>query len=179
MYYKGYKLNYVFTTKRLVVKEWNSFEPKELRNTDLVDIVEDILEPEITKTFPVMWRGNYDKKRAKAWINERDSESKTLLAVEKDTKKAIGFINFFREGDRSKGDYFRIGYVVSKVKWGKGIATELVESFIDWCKDNDVSTVSAAVEPDNIASIRVLEKNNFLTQRTDSNGVSLLFVYDL
>ncbi len=172
-------MNYDFKTERLIVKEWHSFEPKELEQPDLVDIIEDILEPEITKTFPLMWRGDYDKKRAKAWIDERDSEAKTLLAVEKDTKKAVGFINFFRYGDRSKGNYFRIGYVVSKVKWGKGIATELVESFIHWCKDNNVSTVSAAVDPDNIASIRVLEKNNFLTETTDSNGIALLFKYDL
>jgi RimJ/RimL family protein N-acetyltransferase len=172
-------MRYHFTTQRLIVKEWHSFEPKELEQPELVDIIEDILEPEITKTFPLMWRGNYDKKRTKAWIEERDSEAKTLLAVEKETKKAIGFINFFRYGDRSQGDYFRIGYVVSKVKWGKGIATELVESFIHWCKENNISTVSAAVDPDNIASIRVLEKNNFLTKTTDANGRALLYVYDL
>jgi RimJ/RimL family protein N-acetyltransferase len=172
-------LNYDFTTKRLIVKEWHSFEPKELEQPDLVEIIEDILEPEITKTFPIMWRGKYDKKRAKAWIDERDSEAKTLLAVEKDTKKAVGFINFFREGDRSKGDYFRIGYVVSTVKWGKGVATELVESFVHWCKENNVSTVTAAVDPDNVASIRVLQKNNFSTEKTNTNGRSLLFYYDL
>lgn len=171
-------MNYHYTTNELIVKEWHSFEPKELSQPDLADIVEDILEPEVTKTFPLMWRGDYDKKRAKAWIYERDCESKTLLAVEKETKKAIGFINFFREGDRNKGDYFRIGYVVSKVKWGKGVATELVEGFIHWCKENNISTVSAAVDPDNIASIRVLEKNNFLTETTDTNGISRLFVYD-
>lgn len=172
-------MDYHFTTKRLTVKEWHSFDPRELGQPDLVEIVKDMLTREVTNTFPFMWRGHYDRRRAKAWIEERDAESKTLLAVEKETKKPIGFINFFRYGDRSEGDFFRIGYVVSKVKWGRGIATELVESFIHWCKDNDVSAVTASVDPDNIASIRVLEKNNFLTEKTDSNGVALLFEYDL
>ena len=84
MYYEEYKMNYDFTTQRLIVKEWHSFEPQELNEPDLVNIVEEILVPDVTKTFPPMWRGNYDKRRAKFWIEERDSESKTLLAVEKE-----------------------------------------------------------------------------------------------
>ena len=179
MYYEEYKLNYHFTTQRLIVKEWHSFEPKELEQPDLVEIAENILVPEVTHRFPIMWRGNYNKKRAKAWIQDRDSESKTLLAVEKETKKAIGFINFFKVGDMSRGTYLRLGYLLSKVTWNNGFATEFVEGFIHWCKENNISTILARVEPDNIASIRVLEKNNFYTETTDSDGKSLLFEYKL
>lgn len=171
-------MNYDFTTKRMIVKEWHSFEPKELNEPDLVNIVEEILVPDVTKTFPPMWRGNYDKRRAKFWIEERDSESKTLLAVEKDTNKALGLINFFKVGDRSRGTYLRLGYLLSKAMWDKGFGTELVDGFIHWCKENNISTVLAGVDPDNTASIRVLEKNNFLTETTDSNGIRLLFEYD-
>ena len=178
-------MDYNFTTERLMVKEWRSFEPQELNQPDLVTIVEKILVPDVTKTFPVMWRGDYNRKRAEAWIQERDSESKTLLAIEKDTKKPIGFINFFKVGakslgkNRSEGTYFRLGYLLSKVMWNNGFATEFVEGFLHWSKENNVSTILARVDPDNIASIRVLEKNNFLTQTTDTDGTSLLFLYDL
>jgi len=178
MYYEEYKLNYYYTTERLIVKEWHSFEPQELNEPDLETIVEEILVPDVTKTFPPMWRGDYDKKRAKFWIQERDSESKTLLAVEKETNKALGFINFFKVGDRSRGTYLRLGYLLSNVMWDKGFGTELVDGFIHWCKENNISTVLAGVEPDNIASIRVLEKNNFLAETTDANGTTRLFVYD-
>lgn len=171
-------MNYDFTTKRLIVKHWHSFEPEELNQPDLVTIVEKILVPEVTKTFPVLWQGNYDKKRTKAWIEEVDSDAKALLAVEKDTKKPIGIINFFRVGDRSRGTYFRLGYLLSKVTWDNGFATELVEGFIHWCKENNISTILAGVDPDNTASIRVLEKNNFLKETTDANGRDLLFVYN-
>jgi len=179
MYYEEYKLKYHYTTKRLTVKEWLSFEPIELNQPDLASIVEEMLVPDVTKRFPVMWRGSYDKRRAKAWIQEEDSESKTLLAVEKETKRPLGYINFFREGDGSKGTFLRLGYLVSKAMWNNGLATELVEGFIHWCKENNVSTVLARVDPDNIASIRVLEKNNFLTETTDTDGRSHLFVYDI
>lgn len=178
MYYEEYKVDYYFNTKRLIVKEWHSFEPQELNAPDLETIVEEILVPEVTERFPVMWRGNYDKRRAKFWIQERDSESKTLLAVEKETNKALGFINFFKVGDRSRGTYLRLGYLLSNVMWNKGFGTELVDGFIHWCKENNISTVLAGVDPDNIASIRVLEKNNFLAETTDTNGINRLFVYD-
>ncbi|CAA6816627.1 MAG: Unknown protein [uncultured Sulfurovum sp.] len=181
MYYKEYTLNYDFTTKRLIAKEWHSFEPEELNHPDLESIVEKILVPEVTKTFPPMWQGDYDKKRAKFWIEELDSDSKALLVVAKETKKPIGIINFFKVGEKSrgKGTYLRLGYLVSKIMWNNGFGTELVEGFICWCKENKISTVLAGVNPDNIASIRVLEKNNFLTEKMDANGMSLLFEYDL
>ena len=125
-----------------------------------------------------MWQGHYDKRRTKAWIQELDSDAKGLLAVEKETNQPIGIINFFRVGDRSRGTYFRLGYLLPKVMWNNGFATELVEGFIHWCKENNISTVLAGVAPDNIASIRVLEKNNFSKEATDANGKDLLFKYD-
>ena len=185
MYYWEYKLDYNFTTNRLMVKEWRSFEPQELNKPDLETIVQEILVPDVTKTFPVMWQGDYDKRRAKFWIEERESESKSLLAVEKETNKPIGIINFFKVGAKSigrngsEGTYFRLGYLLSKVMWNNGFATEFVEGFMHWCKENNIATVLAAVDPENIGSIRVLEKNNFLTNTTDSNGRMLLYSYDL
>jgi len=62
--------------------------------------------------------------------------------------------------------------------WGKGYATELVEGFVSWCKRNDVLTLSAAVNPNNRASIRVLGKNNFTTQARDSNRFDYLFMLE-
>ena len=81
-------------------------------------------------------------------------------------------------GDRSNGTFLRLGYLVSHMMWNNGLATELVEGFVQWCKENNISTVLARTDPDNTPSIRVLEKNNFSTQTTDSDGKSLLFQYD-
>lgn len=169
---------YDFITKRLIVKEWHSFDPTQINQTELADTVAEILIPEITVDFPAMWQGKYTKKRAKFWIDERDSEGTTILAVEKTSKNPIGYLHFFGVGDQSKGIELRLGYTISKAMWGKGYATELVEGFVSWCKRNDVLTLSATVNPNNRASIRVLEKNNFTTQARDSNGFDYLFMLE-
>jgi len=171
-------MDYDFTTKRLIVKEWHAFDPRELGQPDLVEIVKDMLTPDVTHNFPFMWKGNYTRRRAQAWIEERDSESKTLLAVEKKSNRAIGYVNFFTVGDRSQGLKLRLGYLVCKTMWRKGLATELVHGFIHWCRHNNISALFASVDPGNIASIRVLEKNDFSTETSDSNGIALLFEYD-
>lgn len=171
-------MEYDFTTQRLIVKEWHAFDPRELGQPDLVEIVSNMLTRDVTGNFPFMWQGEYNRKRAEAWIKERDKEAKTLLAVEKDTNRPIGYITFFTVGDRNKGLNLRIGYLLSKAKWGKGLATELVHGFKHWCQKHDILSLYASVDPDNIGSIRVLEKNSFTTERKDSNGRSLLFAYD-
>jgi len=169
---------YDFMTKRLLVKEWHSFDPAEINQTELADTVADILLPEITADFPAIWQGKYTKKRAKFWIEERDSEGTTILAVEKKTKNPIGFLHFFGVGDKSKGIQLRLGYTITKTMWKKGYATELVEGFILWCKKNSVPTLSATVNHNNKASIKVLQKNNFTTQARDTNGLDYLFMLE-
>jgi len=171
-------MHYDFTTKRLIVKEWHAFEPEELDPPDLIGAVESMLVPDVTITFPLMWQGTYNRKRAQHWIQECDTDSKTLLAVDKETKKAVGCINFYKVGDNKKATNLRLGYFLSKVMWGKGFASELIDGFVQWCKENNTSSVLAGVDPENTASIRVLEKNNFLTKTRDSNGISHLYVYD-
>lgn len=172
-------MKYNYTTKRLIVKEWHSFEDEEFKQADLESVVQDILVPDTTKYFPIMWRGDYDKRRAKFWIQERDSEAKTLLAVDKETKNAIGYVTFFRVGELSQGLKIRLGYLFSHSMWNKGFATEVVGGFMNLCKENNISTVLAGVDPSNTASIRVLEKNNFLIQKKDTNGIHHLFEYKL
>ncbi len=70
----------------------------------------------------------------------------------------IGFI-FLYEITKSE---IRFGYLLSKEVWGKGLATELMKGFINWCKqDGQIKSISGGVEKINIASIKVLEKVGF------------------
>ncbi len=177
MYLKEYKVKYHYTTERLIVKEWHAFDPKELDHPDLESIVQKLLEPEVTKTFPALWRGSYDKRRARFWIDEINSDANGLLAVEKDSNQPIGIVTFFKEGDSKNGTNYRLGYLLSKVMWNNGLGTELVQGFMQLCKELNISAVLAGVDPENIASIRVLEKNNFLTQNNDSNRNVLLYAH--
>lgn len=158
-------MNYDIDTDRLLINDWHYFDPKKLGQNDLAEIISNLLTRDTTQHFPCMWQGNYSKKRAEYWITERDNEAKTLLAVHKQTNTAVGYLSFFKTGDNTEGTKLNIGYLCSHELWGNGLATELVEGFIDWCKKNSIHTITAAVDFDNIASMRVLEKNNFFDTR--------------
>lgn len=52
-----------------------------------------------------------------------------------------------------------LGYVLAKAYWGQGIATEAVKLAIeDGFKKLPIERIEAFVDPDNIGSVRVLEK---------------------
>ena len=63
---------------------------------------------------------------------------------------------------RAQGTDIRLGYLLSKNAWGKGIASELVAGFAVWCRgQSTILTIFAGVAQDNLASVRVLEKTGF------------------
>ena len=64
-----------------------------------------------------------------------------------------------------------IGYRLLERYWGRGIATETVELMLEYLFDcTDISLVTASTLPENAASARVLEKNNFaLTERVEED----------
>jgi RimJ/RimL family protein N-acetyltransferase len=52
-----------------------------------------------------------------------------------------------------------VGYVLDKMYWGKGYATEIAKAIIKWGFDNlDIDKIVAIAVPENKASIRVMEK---------------------
>lgn len=60
-----------------------------------------------------------------------------------------------------------IGYGISEAYQGHGYATEAVCAITDWAlQQNTVNCVTAEVETENIASVRVLEKSGFVPTGT-------------
>ncbi len=60
----------------------------------------------------------------------------------------------------------RVGYYVTNEQWGKGYATEAVQKMIEFAaaageSEMSITKLVARVHPDNLASIRVLEKCGF------------------
>ena len=75
----------------------------------------------------------------------------------------IGFIGHYR----IKWEHFRseIGYMLSPDFQGKGIITEAVKLVVDYgFNDMNMHSLEAVIDPKNIASARVLEKNNFIKE---------------
>lgn len=87
----------------------------------------------------------------------------TWYAVRTDTDYPVlcGGIGF--KGPADEQGMVEIGYSVLPEYQGEGLATEMVNGIVRWAyRQPSVKQVEAEVNTENKASIRVLEKNNFL-----------------
>lgn len=167
-----------FKTQRLSVSRWTN-QSKDLGSENkFAKKVIEILTPNVTKALPDGWQNLKSINDAKAWINARDLESHFLSIQLNSTNETVGFI-FLYESEADQNCYdLRFGYLLSEKVWGKGMATELIEDLIKWCKEaSDIKSLSGGVECDNIGSIKVLEKTGFSVSTADSHSKQVVF-YD-
>lgn len=167
------KQDYRYSTERLLVAEWHILSSDDWVEVALESLVIHLLTPEVTQSLPPAWQGSYSIGRASEWIAQRDAEGITLLIIEKSTGSAIGFIILFGSPDSKD---LRLGYLLEEASWGKGYASELIGGFINWCRHHGIHRVTGGVEPDNFASIRVLEKNGFIRDQ-ESHGDQQIFIW--
>lgn len=102
-----------------------------------------------------------------------------LAAACPETDRVLGFVRLARTGPTAK-----LGYAVRRDAWGRGVATESARLLLSFGFDHlDVHRVTAAVGPDNQASVRVVSSLGFsyegrLRDHVLTNGAwrdSLLF----
>ena len=56
-----------------------------------------------------------------------------------------------------------LGDLLAEAYWGKGFATQILSSYMTYCKQIEFKgVIHAGVESDNIGSIKVLEKCGFM-----------------
>ena len=139
-----------------------------------------LTEP-VTRSLPESWQGSDSLARADRWIAERDDEGCALLAVEKATGQPAGLVILFEsELPEAGGSELRVGYLLAETYWGMGVATELVEGLVAWCRGQaEISSLAGGVERSNPASRRVLEKNGFSLAGDDSDRAEQLFRLEL
>jgi RimJ/RimL family protein N-acetyltransferase len=159
-----------FETERLHAVEWHAFSEEGEGRDTLASVVASMLTEPVTAVLPDRWHGPFTRERAKAWIDERDAEATTLLAVTKLDDIPVGLLVLNEtKASQDRGDEIRIGYLLAEEYWGKGFATELVAGLAAWCRSRSgqISLV-AGVAHNNLASRRVLEKNGFVLVRAAS-----------
>lgn len=91
---------------------------------------------------------------------EADNESVTWAITIKGDTRLIGTICFWN----IQKEHYRaeVGYVLHPDYWGKGIMQESLTEVLDYgFKVMNLHSIEANVNPDNIASIKLLERNNF------------------
>ena len=120
------------------------------------DFMEWAIDDEVTKYM--MWNSYSSRAEAETFfanIVEKHSWFKAICL----NGKVIGSITL----DKGKGAHTckaELGYVIAKKYWGKGHTTLAINLAIQTgFKDLDIKRIEAYVDPINIGSKRVLEKN--------------------
>lgn len=81
----------------------------------------------------------------------------------KETARVIGSISFHRiEKEHHRGE---LGYMIHPDYWGKGLVTEAAAAAVHYGFTGlHFHSIEAIIDPDNVASARVLEKLNFVKE---------------
>lgn len=126
---------------------------RDVIESDLLTLFEHQLDPEAN------WMAAFSARDPSDWEDFKRRWD-NILAEPKIIKKAIlsdnqlvgSLVCYGSPTDRE------IGYWLGKQHWGKGIATLAVQKFVDLIPERPVY---ARVVKDNLASLRVLQKNGF------------------
>jgi ribosomal-protein-alanine N-acetyltransferase len=152
-----------FLTSRLLVKEWHSLSSEEWTEKNLASVVAGMLTAAVTQSLPPGWQGPFTVDRAAKWIEERDREGTTLLVVDRSDEEPVGLVILFETADDGLNEVeLRLGYLLAENGWGKGLATELLLGFVEWCRLSNIASIVGGVANENVASQRVLEKAGFV-----------------
>jgi RimJ/RimL family protein N-acetyltransferase len=138
-----------------------------------------MLTARVTQSLPDGWQGDYTIERANEWIRERDREGATLIVLERSSRTPVGMMILFESDDEKLGRTVRLGYLLSETAWGQGLASELVQGFVGWCRKAEIASIMGGVERDNVPSQRVLQKNGFVYQPSTDDTVELFFELQL
>lgn len=149
-----------FETHRLRVGPWHRVARD--ASLQLARVVSEMLTASTTRALPVGWLGDFSVERAADWIDERDRESPTLLAIDRESSEPVGLVILFEVPIDASTVDLRIGYVLADASSGQGLATELVAGLSDWARAQEpIHTLTGGVEATNLASAGVLIKNGF------------------
>ena len=114
--------------------------------------------------------GPYSKEKSTAFINQciqkSESNQPSLVAIiEKKTNRLIGSCGFYPQQIQGKQE-LELGYRLLKNYWGKGLATEATIAVKNYAfNEMGLTRLISLIEKENIASVRVAEKNGFKLEK--------------
>lgn len=134
---------------------------KTLTIKDLNDFMEWASSEEVTKWL--LWNQYTSRADAEVFFREVVEQHPWFKAICLGDK-VIGSVTL----DQRKGAHSctaELGYVIARKYWGKGLGTRAVHLAIQHAfKDLEIKRIEAYVDPTNIGSQRILEKNGFIKE---------------
>ncbi|MBS0621562.1 MAG: GNAT family N-acetyltransferase [Verrucomicrobia bacterium] len=141
---------------------------KSLTSENIDDFMEWATDDEVTKYM--MWNSYTTRSEAESFfvnVVEKHPWFKAICVGE----KVVGSITL----DKGKGAHSckaELGYVVARKYWGRGLTTKAINLAIQTgFKDLNIQRIEAYVDPTNIGSQRVLEKNGLIREGFLRNSV--------
>lgn len=99
-------------------------------------------------------------------VNENWVVTDTFFAVRKSDNRIIGVIDLRHTLNDFLKDFGNCGYSVRPSERKKGYATEMLHQLIDVAKETGMTELQISVEKTNIGSIKVIEKNSGVYERS-------------
>jgi [ribosomal protein S5]-alanine N-acetyltransferase len=102
-----------------------------------------------------------ETERVQAWLAKTTSPYDHLAwaVCRKTDEQLIGMVNYHARDARNRR--LQLGYMVAPKQQGKGYGAEAVAAVLDYCCRLGVHRIEALVQPDNVASLRLLERLGF------------------
>lgn len=144
-------------SNRLILRKW---EQEDLN--DLYDIISNKKVAELAG-FSVKTNINEANEILKMFIKE---PSNSLWAIElKEINKVVGWIEVHKPIDNIYIDAKEIGFVLSELYWGQGMAKEAINNVVNYTFiKEEVSSIICSHFKNNIQSKKVIEKCGFKYQ---------------
>lgn len=156
----------ILETERTVVREICLKDMEDLFHLYEGDGITDYMEPLFDREAEIQYQKDYIDKVYGFY------EYGMWVVIEKATGELIG-----RAGVESRNtedaNQVELGYVIRKDKQNLGFATEVCRAIVDYAREElGMSSVRARVHPDNLASVRIVEKLGMkpLSEKVNSDG---------
>lgn len=143
------------TTDRLIIRPF--------QRDDFEDLHRMLSDPDVMR---FSFNGPYSKQKSADFLSQCMEKSKnkqpSLLAViDRRNRLFMGSCGFFPQKIQGKEE-LELGYRFLKKHWGKGFATEAATAVKDYAfNEMGLTRLISLIEKENIASVRVAEKNGF------------------
>lgn len=147
-------------TERLILRPFQS--------TDLNSAYQLFSDPEVMR-FSL--HGPYTEQKSKNFIEQcmfksKNNEPSLLAVIDKKSNQLIGSCGFFPQQIQGMAE-LELGYRLLKNYWGQGLATEAAMAMKAYAfNEMGLTRLISLIEAENIASVRVAEKNGFKLEKT-------------
>ncbi|MGS0694715.1 GNAT family N-acetyltransferase [Shewanella sp. 0m-4] len=161
-----------YQTSRLEVSElFSEIAPAEL--SPLLVRVTELLTPAVVENLPPHFQHIDSLSDARKWFKRMVVESRLFVVKHTEANVIIGFMFVFIGSKRDA----HIGYLLGEPYWGQGLATELLQGFIDISiQGQSWDYLIAGVSQSNKASAKLLLRLGFVEQPC-VNGPVVFFRY--